>query len=675
MPEDKPKLYGLQSITGRLLEQLLARSEGRSRKLPVIVALGPRGSGKTALLRNAADRCERIPHVYFDFDDHDSDPKGVLGGLAFGLSKRWYQFGRIAFPQLWLCLLVVGSTLEGAPTNRRRALRELGEIMADDQPVEQNREAIVQLVRWTGSIVPGLPAWLAPAADGLLRGLGWFDRRRLLQRLPRMDGIPGTGPDMLADLAKWDSNNDADLAAVNKLFMDAFLNDLRRAYSGFNRTRRTLNCVVLLDNVHTVSGQKFLIALQAARRTARDDWDPMVVIATSRTWMPHLSDSWHRPGGHRSSDDDYRRPRGHLTNGHSWPAPRKPTDVDTDWPRGTEPECPWSPWYLLDLSQLAAQDITDLTVHRFRHANPAITAFVRGLTGGHPGGTATTLQALSALRDIDTDDQRLSVARRIFDLPFPQQATQPSEPTLTPTSMHEHWLEQVMQDFELAADRRDLVTASAASNVDLFYQQDLLDAVPSNGEELLERLRHHLWVRQRRGAVSPDLELNPWLRHILLQELADRPDSDPRNWTMTHALCRAAYQNDGQETAARYHDVAMGNLDSALEYLGRAFAIPGRFDLPAAEAWLTDLDLITSAPSRLAVDEDPIDQVHALVQRSSADEDDALAWLVASLWISNNSVGDPGRTLVRIIKNELQRVAHGHGRGSQLLYDRAERYQ
>ncbi|MFF3225683.1 hypothetical protein ACFYV7_23005 [Nocardia suismassiliense] len=671
MPNERPSLYGLHAVTRWLVEHLLSRPNGRSRNLPVVVALGPRGTGKTALLREVECRCERIPHAYLDFERSEREPREVLGELAFELSKHWKQFGRLAFPQLWLCLLIVGSTLHTRADNRREAIRQLRKIVSDTQPIEQNRTGIVELVQSTGTATSGLPLWAAPAADGLLRGLGWFGRRRLLRNVPRLPGAQGSSVDVLIDLAKWANDDRADVRDdVDAIFFEAFLHDLRRAYAGFNGSRRTLNCIVLLDNVHTPAGRKFLLALQEARRRVPGESDPMVVFASSRTWIPYWSDSWHRPGAHRFHNDDDTRPREHRTGDIPWPSPRTPSDIDADWPDTDSRECPWNPWYLLDLSRLTTEAIADLAddvVGQGMHADRWITDFTRGLTAGHPGGTVEVLTALAR----SDDRERPTTARKIFDSPLPQ----PVSETETVESTVRERARGLLRDFGPPPARRDLVTVSAARNVDMLYRPEVLDSAVPNGELLLETLRNQLWIREEFGR-GPDLAINPWLRRILLQELADRPDTDPRDWTRTHTLCRDIYRRDGQEAAAHYHDLALGDLGAVVGYLGRPFESNGaEFDVPAAAAWLSDLDLITSAPNCLGGTAAPIDQVAELVRGNGLGPDNTLAWLVACLWVSNDLVADPERALNHTIENEFRQLARGRGRGAGVLHERAEKYR
>ncbi|MQY18651.1 ATP-binding protein [Nocardia macrotermitis] len=657
---------GFRSVTGWLLEQLLARPDRRSRSLPIVVALGPRGTGKTALLREVQRRCERIPHVYLDFERDDIGTREALGQLAFGLSKAVPQFGRIAFPDLWLCLLVVGSSVHINAGDRRQALAQLRGILARNQPIEQNRQAVIELVEFAGEVASGqsLPGWAAPATDWLLRGMGRIDRWRMLRPIDKLSTTRGKPEDALIDIAKWAHDGDAnEQADADAIFCEAFLADLRRAYSGFNRSRRTLDCAVLLDNVHTPGGQRFLYTLQQMRARAADP-DPLLVFATSRSWIRYWGVSWHRPGG--SIDDESRRPDTHRTGGLDWPPPRPPGAVDEDWRHGNFDESPWSPWYLLDISHLPTPDVVDLAGDFGIHRRTKLTEFVSRLTGGHPGAVVDVLAAAARVEPPDT-------LRRIFDYPVPQQVW--TDPNSLPDTVGMHSEEQVLQDFTEPTDLRDLITASAARNMDVLYHPEILDSAAPNGEAVLEALRNDLWIRERPGD-DPDFELHPWLRRILLRALAARELSDPRNWTRTHTLCREVYQRDGQDAAALYHDLALGNIAATVAYLRQAFDTDGaEFDVLLAREWLAELDLITSAPNRLPPDDAPIDQVRELVGEQADELDASLAWLVAALWVTNDPLGDPEQSLYASIDGEFRQLAKGRGRGAMLLYERAERYR
>ncbi|WP_410671528.1 hypothetical protein [Amycolatopsis sp. cmx-4-68] len=654
MPIDVPELAGLDAVTRGLVDRLLSRPGGESRLLPVVVALGPRGTGKTALLDVVAERCRDIPHARLDFERHGrarSRPRELLGQLAFDLSQQWRQFGRLAFPRLWLCMLVLNGPIE--LQDRRAALRELRALLAKNQPLEQNRDAIVDVVRLAGGIAPagGLPGWPA-ATDLLLRGLSWYDRRRLAGQMRALPAGPGNPEDFLLQIAQQEQGDAEDRDAVDATFCDAFLADLRRAYTGLNRSRRTLNSLVLLDNAHTPGGRLLLRALTEARRRAGEP-DPLVVLATSRTWNPDWNESWSPPTPHRAAPAR-RGPTAHRTRGARRPAPRSPSDVDADW--AAEPEHPWPwwhPWYLLELGALAKDDVVTIAAGGRLHPASRLPSFLYRLTDGHPGAVTDVVAAVArrpdALRTVlrTRDDQ--------------------GQPLVTTTR------DYLLQDFS-APSRQDLVTASAAPDVELLFHKEILDLRDPAGEgALFKELGDHLWLRVEPGE-PPRYVLHPWLRRILLQELASRADDHPLNWTRVHTRCRDFHEKNGRAVAARYHDLALEDVGAVVAHLRAPFAGARAFDLATAEAWLADLDAITAAPNRLDQHVAPYEQLQKLAGRGDDELGTQLAWLVVALWIARDPLGDPDGKLDPTIAGGFHQLAQGRGQGSILLHERAEDY-
>lgn len=665
MPVVSP-LSGLGAVTGGLVEELLARPGGRSRMLPIVVALGARGTGKTALLDAVAQRCEEIPHAHIDFERHDranSRPRELLGHLAFDLGRQWKQFGRLAFPRLWLCMLVLGAPVE--LQDRSAALRKLRALLAKNQPLEQNREAIVDVVRLAGGIAPagGLNGW-PEATDLLLRGLSWYDRRRLIGKMKALPTGSGNHEDFLIEIAKHAQGDDEDRDTVDATFCDAFLADLRRAYSGVNRSRRTLNSVILLDNAHTPGGRALLRALTEARHRA-DEADPLAVLATSRTWNPDWNESWSLLTPHRGIQE-HRRPTSHRTNGITWPAPRQPSDVEADWAPGLDhPETRWNPWYLLELGALSKDDVVDIAAGSEIHPASRLPRFLYRLTDGHPGAVTDALLAV-AHRD---GSRRANALRAVLH-------TTVTEPDGAGVPLLKTTGDYLLQDFS-ASNRQDLVTASAALDVEMLFHKEILDLRDPAGEgALFKELGDHLWLRTEPGE-APQYVLHPWLRRILLQDLASRDDDHPLSWTNVHTRCRDFYEKNGRSVAARYHDLALENVAAVVTHLRKPFAdsLHAEFDVATAETWLAELDVITAAPNRLDKNTEPYDQVEFHAGQCDDELGTTLAWLVVALWIARDPLGDPGGTLDSTIEGGFHQLAQGRGRGSILLHERAERYR
>ncbi|MGI5217038.1 hypothetical protein [Nocardia sp. CA-290969] len=673
-----PKLHGLEPITGPLIEQLVQRPEGRSRLLPVVVAVGPPGSGKTVLLHTLAQRCAKLPVAQVDLGQGERAPREVFGELAFELGRHRRQFGRITFPQLWLCVVAVGSTLHMHEDNRRLALQNLRQVVSSAQPMEARSQGVADIIEAAGQVPEGLSPWVGMAVETLLQSLNRLNISRRIKRGPRLTGDEIQREDMLIDLAKWAHGDDESRAEADAIFGMAFLHDLRHAYSGVRASRRTLNSVLLLDNAHTPAGRQFLQTLREARRRNGAEPDPLVVIATSAQWLPAWSECWHRPGMHRFSEDTERREPEHRTGGIEWPAPRDPADIRTDWAAAADdPAASWFPWYLVDLSRLSVQTTGDLAADRRMRSVPRVADFVRALTGGNAAGTVDVIAALGQAGDGDP----LARARTVLTSTVGTQLDPLQEPVDPPATVLDRARERLLGDFLAAESVRDLVTAAAGRTVDVLYQREVLDSALPDGEALLQELRNRLWIRTVPGP-DPEMVLDTWLRRILLCELAAREPDDPRDWEATHTICRDVYRRavedgePGAEIEAIYHDLALGSLGAAIEYLERPF-LPGRaeFGRTTAAGWLSDLDLITSAPRRPDPDGTPFAQVEAIVRDNGLEPEHELAWLIAALWVSNDPLGDPQRTLNRTIENEFRQLARGLGRGALLLYERAERYR
>jgi hypothetical protein len=646
MASDEPPLLGLHSVTNRLLDECVKRPDGLSRKLPVIVALGPRGTGKTALLRTIEDRCsDRVPYARLDFEEMpEARPRETVTNLAFDLSRDCGQFGRLAFPALTLCLLVVGSTLN--LRNRQEALADLRSLLAGKQPMDKYRDDVGKLVKLAGKF--GLPGWAPAATDVLLQGLSWVDRRRWLSSIKKLSQGSADPRDVLIDLKKKEQGKEENQKAVDAIFCDAFLADLRRAYLGaFNRSRRTANCVVLLDNTHTLSGRQFLDALTQLRRKAEGNPDPMAVLSTSRCWNTAWNAGWHRPGAARARHGNR-------------PSPRNPSEVDEDWQESGRLEAQWDPWYLVELGHLTEDDTIDIAAEHKALTLPRVPSFVHRLTDGHPWAVRRVFGEAVTL----TDRDEMSALRRLFD---------------SEESVAEEAFDYLLQDISSPTQRRDLITASAGHGIGFLSDSEILRSDMPDGESALHNaLSNNLWLVYESDGKRSRFVLNPWLRRLLLHKLALRDDASPISWTEVHSRCRSFYENRGNATEARYHDLALGDIAAVVRHLRLPFdSVDAPFELEMAKEWLSELDTITEAPNRLPDDEDPRIQVEKLIGNVEpiGHFEMALPRLVAASWIFHDPLGDPGKTLTAIIASAYEHLARRRGAGSILLFDRAEMYR
>src|SRR5215471_6708945 len=107
-------LQGRAGIFETLIPGCLARPAGSrgTRDVPIVLLLGPRGSGKTVLLDAVGRRFKDVPQAALDFDaTGPMRPRTAVISLAFQLARKCGKYGRLPFPRLLLGLLVVDSDI------------------------------------------------------------------------------------------------------------------------------------------------------------------------------------------------------------------------------------------------------------------------------------------------------------------------------------------------------------------------------------------------------------------------------------------------------------------------------------------------------------------------------------------------------------------------------------
>ncbi len=78
------------------------------------------------------------------------------------------------------------------------------------------------------------------------------------------------------------------------------------------------------------------------------------------------------------------------------------------------------------------------------------------------------------------------------------------------------------------------------------------------GKQLLEFRERDMWVTHRDGTEPPTL--HPLARRAIAHHLA-RLGADPVTWDDAHDQLRRAAQECGDVTTARYHQLALGQVD------------------------------------------------------------------------------------------------------------------
>jgi hypothetical protein len=269
----------------------------RQRPCPVVVFPGPHDSGKTALLDDLAERMRTVPHALIDCQDFHGGTRELLALLAFSLNRRSGRYGRLPFPRLITGLIVINdvdlSDLPGkadrpAARDRIRTMLQqrertaglLTEAVTEIITIEMPRaglspadtsELTSLLLRVGPALVLGGLARLRRGRQMLLgAGQDWYGHQ---DRGLELDPL-----DVLVDVNRAAADG---TPGVAELLLEAFLADLRHAFTRGSASDHAFNCAVLLDNADTEAAHDFLRMLLQARSHQRGH-DPLTVVATSR---------------------------------------------------------------------------------------------------------------------------------------------------------------------------------------------------------------------------------------------------------------------------------------------------------------------------------------------------------------------------------------------------------
>jgi hypothetical protein len=652
-----PRLHGRDHIVDMVWNECLPRARRDRGDLPIVVLLGPRGSGKTSVLRQLAVNCRQQAAQPFvpvlDLERRGTDERcwWVVAELAYALSgARWPQFGRLRFPRFALGHMIVEGII---PTrDPQQTQNAIVALLARAHNLDQKAQNVDRITEFIGRLpqLLGYANWIGVLGDLASRVIR---SRRMVRFLFRtgmefyreaLQRPPNSGWATLVELGRLGKESGQDSRnTVDEVLCEAFLVDLAENYThGFRPT----NCLALLDNVHTEVGQAFLTALAAAKAHRAGEHPPLAVVATSRR-----IDAFTRLVATGVAHEDYASLWTHLpddTNAgvESWRA-----DSARSWV------------YPVRLSDLTADGVRSLENELYPDpVSPrGLAPFVWSVTRGHPWGAAKLLEALaeSGARQRKLTSRELSA---VLEARCPG-----DEPVLG----------------ELAADyllMNDLHRTRKGHTMAWAAARDVVSAetcLPDTAG-LQAQVAPSCWLSRPDG-TERDPVLHPWVRRIMLRKLA-RSTMRTTSWGAVYR--RLQSRSDGT-LAGGYYALAAGNLAAAMANLN------ARFDeLTDATEWIAEFNTITSAPHQATGEEAALGLHERLTEQLLATppaehperdpHDDRWLTIVdmaLARWIWSDPLCDPTLEMNLIIANGFRDLARRSPRGQLRLILEAEFYE
>ncbi len=296
-----------RDTTAVLLEWLIRT---RQRPLPVVVAFGPGGAGKTKLSEHVEERWRNLaPVAFVSFDDAGSKTcRDVLTKAANDLQRYSNrQFGRLALPRFELASRILAAPRAGG--TREREKRALRLVAGRPQMVNEAAATVAAGISWLtaiGAAMLALAAWIRLAFVAAPPGLRWLRTLILPETAKALSWYEKTAPRLDPELPQgcsapivlsrlwdsvWDAEERADARArlvADRLLVSAFLADIDEAYRGRGRYRK-LNCVLLLDGADLLyPDEENRLTTASARRSGGGAPNVLELLAEAKRRQPHV---------------------------------------------------------------------------------------------------------------------------------------------------------------------------------------------------------------------------------------------------------------------------------------------------------------------------------------------------------------------------------------------------
>lgn len=617
---------------------------GPSRQQPVVVLLGPVGSGKSTALKSISEACDaEVVHALADFPRNEpavAPPTTVdtLARIAFALSRTWKARPRAEFTRFTLGLIAVQTSMEGDTRDQaRERLRRSIRAFTHNPTAERIIADLGGLVDFARR-ANVLTAPVAEIVNTLLRLIRTIARRPLSEArrwhadIPEAEGA--TPLDALVSLSR------AEPTEITDWLTAAFLADIRESHPRMAKPDRFSRCmcqtpdnarhwhnwVLLLDNVDHPGGARFVTDLLASRerhlRRHPDDHDALLVIATSGRWDSHWESEWRAPWQSSLANNGRARtvPLCREANYGHWAGPAS--------------EAPRSPYYPVLLEPLTI----DETAHILEISQRAPECILaQRATGGLPA-------AVDLLNGLLRERQFRLGARDVLG------SADPARPNVDPWSecldglrLNRHLPDIGIGEFVSAAP---FATAPWL----LPYDATSLISRPNVGRILTE-LRTALWATApKHGGGTPNYaELHPWIAQTLVSALARREATSHHSSYMDQF---EALLNDpdtlGDPARKAYCQLALGQLNEVVD------TFEAGFDEGPHQDWINRLELVAHAPDNLPLDRSSAELYAELVTTAAESRSSAgniITRLITARWLATNPFAIPDPALRDIIQH------------------------
>jgi hypothetical protein len=683
VPQRDFTLYGRGRIV-RIVGDALKRKGVPSRPLPIILIVGPRGSGGTAVLgRLWSEYGQDSPGVQLDLAKAQTASDVVFAAMQ-GLRRKIPGIRAIQFSRLRLAFKALSYIDDGGGRVAFDAYMKSGNrTAAIGSLLQESADRAAPLLRSPDQQV--VAAFLAPAVSGLLSGIDRHRDKKILEWFTTTNHMPGgsDGHDQLWELfSRQQEQTDDSQRQVDKTLCAALLADLRADFntSSLLAGQRTTNCLLLFDGAGTKVGDRFLELLEECRREseiAGESGDPVVLVAVRRG-RPHR---WiGEPIG--ANDEQLAQ---------SWLDPAR-----DGW------------WFPVRLTDLSREDTIQMTRSNVLGSTRRDADLIHALTGGHAAATRLLVSHLQQ------SDKSVVEVRRLLS----HKVDSSGEPaTARNARAVDTTLEQYLFERVFAQDLHTLPhsvgeTGGAGSGstgvagntgrgrtaniADSASEESMADAIAVcaatpelrlgacqgvfrylgwtqiSAVEARDLLVSTMWLDQTRPQGSADPKLHP-LAELLLTGWAAR---DLQKWRNIHSGYVTCYSRAQDAALRQHHKLALVDLLQTADFAEIVEYLDTERGRCPAQEWLTLLDTVTSAPSRLSTTRDPRTSVTTLA--GAADPGDrrrVIARLAAARWLARDRTFDPSHQLARLVANEYDNLAQLSAPDGEVFFEESAAYR